>query len=881
MLTHPPEAALPTNAAPAAPLKNSQEHSRTRSCPQMDLSNLPAELERSKSKIAKIDQRRERASGWGSTTSGKAIVSTYHERLTEGFRFALLDAHAGMKAEAELVILLRGLSPELLALVSIQTLLHSVARKDERVHTLKTLGTVAAAECWSHKLTSDETGVAARIARAVKARHSNVKRRLADMNKGVNKAVAAGQLKKSFKSRTWSPDARVVAGAWLWNVVSSSLPEVFSWETDQKGHNTTVLLRLSEASWDIVGSALDRAMISRPVYWPTPSPPKPWAFWADGGSWDDRVNASVLRSYHKDTQASVKHAIKSGQMKPALDALNSLQSVAYKINTQVLEVLEACDAQGIKVKGLTPDDAVRTEKPNAFAWADMDKAQRGRWAHKNAEVDKRNGGFLSDRLLFAEDMKTAFAMLEHPRFYTPMNCDWRGRVYGLSHFNFQREDRVRALFLFADGAEIGTEGLRYLKIHTANTGDFSVTVSGVTGKISKRPLEERVQWCDTNRQQIMNIASDPLVHTEWMLADKPFLHLAACFELSAALAQGSSYITRLPCSFDGSCSGLQHLSAMTRAEEGALVNLTPSLLPQDVYQLIADDAFAAITADLGGENDDLARLFLAYNGNRRTIVKRNVMTYAYSSKKFGMAAQQQVDLMEPLNGEVLDGKLEDHPFEGYQHGPYDKKGVQQPSKAARYLAGHVYEAIITRIHKPAEAMEFLQTISKKLAHEGKPMRWTTPAGIPWINRYHENVIERVSLFLNDGGVKVRAQISVTTGGKKEIDKAKAASACAPNAVHACDASHLLLTTNAACAEGITSIATVHDSFGCLAPQAPRLNAIIREQFTLMYETHDVLAEILAQAHADITDANRHTLPPMITKGNLNLKDVLNAQFAFA
>jgi len=262
-------------------------------------------------------------------------------------------------------------------------------------------------------------------------------------------------------------------------------------------------------------------------------------------------------------------------------------------------------------------------------------------------------------------------------------------------------------------------------------------------------------------------------------------------------------------------------------------------------------------------------------------VKRNVMTYAYSSKKFGMAAQQQVDLMEPLNDEVTDGKMEEHPFEGYQHGPYDKKGTQQPSKAARYLAGHVYEAIINRIHKPAEAMEFLQTIAKKMAHEGKPVKWTTPVGIPWINRYHENVVERVSLFLNDGGVKVRAQISVTTGGRKEIDKAKAANGVAPNFVHALDASHLLLTANAAGAAGISSIATVHDSFGCLAPQAGRFNAIIREQFALMYENHDVLAEILAQASCDITDANRNKLPEMPQYGNLNLKDILNADFAFA
>lgn len=257
------------------------------------------------------------------------------------------------------------------------------------------------------------------------------------------------------------------------------------------------------------------------------------------------------------------------------------------------------------------------------------------------------------------------------------------------------------------------------------------------------------------------------------------------------------------------------------------------------------------------------------------------MTYAYSSKKFGMASQQQVDLMEPLARDVLEGKYEEHPFEGYQHGPYDKHGNAMPSKGSNYIAGHIFNAIERRIHKPAEAMKFLQTIAKAMAHEGKPVMWTSPVGIPWINRYHAPEMTSVELYLNDCGVKVRTQVLLTTGSKKAIDKDKAANGVAPNFVHALDAAHLLLVSNAAAAAGITSIATVHDSFGCLAPQAAQFNKIIREQFALMYETHDVLTEIHEQASCDLTDANRNKLPDLLTYGNLNLKDILNADFAFA
>jgi DNA-directed RNA polymerase len=65
---------------------------------------------------------------------------------------------------------------------------------------------------------------------------------------------------------------------------------------------------------------------------------------------------------------------------------------------------------------------------------------------------------------------------------------------------------------------------------------------------------------------------------------------------------------------------------------------------------------------------------------------------------------------------------------------------------------------------------------------------------------------------------------------------------APNFVHALDASHLIRVVNAAASEGITSLAVVHDSFGCLAPQARELHRIIRKQLALLYDW-DVLADL--------------------------------------
>jgi DNA-directed RNA polymerase, mitochondrial len=85
---------------------------------------------------------------------------------------------------------------------------------------------------------------------------------------------------------------------------------------------------------------------------------------------------------------------------------------------------------------------------------------------------------------------------------------------------------------------------------------------------------------------------------------------------------------------------------------------------------------------------------------------------------------------------------------------------------------------------------------------------------------------------------------------------------------------------AAVSEGITSIATVHDSFGCLPSRAERFRKVIREEFVRMYEDNDVLQGILDWARKDLGANTKglHDEPP--ARGSLDIKKVLDAEFAF-
>jgi DNA-directed RNA polymerase len=263
-------------------------------------------------------------------------------------------------------------------------------------------------------------------------------------------------------------------------------------------------------------------------------------------------------------------------------------------------------------------------------------------------------------------------------------------------------------------------------------------------------------------------------------------------------------------------------------------------------------------------------------GVGRKEVKRNVMTFAYSSKKAGMANQQDEDLMEPLRLDVLKGKRDEHPFG--EDGRRRNKNV--PSYAARYLAKRTYEAITSVVKKPAEAMAFLQSLARAVAHEGKALEWVTPLGLPWVNRYHVAEMKRVRLYLHDRGVKRRYTALLTVGDRKEIDKDRAANGVSPNFIHACDGAHLGLTVNAGAREGMNYFALVHDSFGCHAAWAERFQGIIREQFVETYEKHDVLAEVFERAKCVLSEPNLRRLPDRVEYGPLNIKEVLNAKYAF-
>jgi DNA-directed RNA polymerase len=306
---------------------------------------------------------------------------------------------------------------------------------------------------------------------------------------------------------------------------------------------------------------------------PAAERPAPWKQVSQGGlssSSNAWARVSLISGHRRHAEDAVRKAIADRKMQPVLDAVNSLAQTAFRINEPVLAVMKRREEPRIQELSAEAEALAREHERRKLEGQKVEWRER----HKLSELK-------SDLRVWLLDMAAAEILTGRGPFFVPLQIDFRGRINPLPFFNFTRSDCVRSLFLFDRGEQIGEEGLLYLKSHVTGCAD------GNTWSTVERPsnldLDGRVAWTDHNRPLLCKIGNavlrgeDDPVQWEWMLRDisDPYSFIAACHELVQALDEGSSFCTRLPIVFDATCSGLQHMCAMVRAEEGRHVNLAP------------------------------------------------------------------------------------------------------------------------------------------------------------------------------------------------------------------------------------------------------------------------------------------------------------------
>lgn len=640
-------------------------------------------------------------------------------------------------------------------------------------------------------------------------------------------------------------------------------------------------LQLAQEYVDVLAKRAGALAGISPMFQPCVVPPKPWVAITGGGYWaNGRRPLALVRTHSKKGLMRYEDVY----MPEVYKAVNIAQNTAWKINKKVLAVVnEIVNWKNCPVADIPSLE--RQELPPKPDDIDTNEAALKEWKKAAAGIYRLDKARVSRRISLEFMLEQANKFANKKAIWFPYNMDWRGRVYAVPMFNPQGNDMTKGLLTLAKGKPIGEEGFYWLKIHGANCAG-----------VDKVPFPERIAFIEKHVDDILACAKDPINNTWWAEQDSPFCFLAFCFEYAGVAHHGLNYNCSLPLAFDGSCSGIQHFSAMLRDEVGGrAVNLLPSETVQDIYGIVAQKVNEILKQDAinGTPNEmitvtdkdtgeiseklklgtsTLAQQWLAY-GVTRSVTKRSVMTLAYGSKEFGFRQQVLDDTIQP----AIDSG----------------KGLMftQPNQAAGYMAKLIWDAVSVTVVAAVEAMNWLKSAAKLLAAEVKDKKtkeilrhrcavhWTTPDGFPVWQEYRKPLQKRLDMiFLG----QFRLQPTINTLKDSGIDAHKQESGIAPNFVHSQDGSHLRMTVVYAHEKyGIESFALIHDSFGTIPADAGKLFKAVRETMVLTYENNDVLADFYDQFADQLHETQLDKMPPLPKKGNLNLQDILKSDFAFA
>ena len=667
------------------------------------------------------------------------------------------------------------------------------------------------------------------------------------------------QRKYAMTVLNWSEQERLLLGTKLIEIVEETTGLIERQRHSEGSKDTPMYVQFTPETVEWLDRQHARCELMAPIHMPMIAPPKDWSNPYKGAYYSDAIKLRLIKTRSRGYLDELGNI----NLSNVYSAVNAIQATRWSINRSVLDVMKQLWEEGGAVAGLPRrHDEALPPRPEGIT-ADMGKENMTldqqealkMWKGEAAQVHCANAEMRCDRVTLNQKLWIGERFVDEAAIYFPHTLDFRGRVYPVaSYVTPQADDTGKALLRFADGKALGDDGAFWLAVHLANL--FGV---------DKVSFEDRVQWVQDNEERILEAALSPCDHVDfWGEADSPFCALAAMFEwagykLHEKLNRGHEFVSHLPIAMDGSCSGLQHFSALLRDEVGgAAVNLVPQKKPADIYTAVAKRA--QVVSDASASGNEVAAAWVGKVG--RKIAKQPTMTMCYSATKFGM--QKQIEsalkgLDGRTSGSYLEGKCDNHP-------------------ASVYMAGVVWDAIGETVIAARTAMDWLQRVSALTATIGLPLRWTAPNGLPILQEYREMLGQRVRVHF--GGQAVKLMLAVES---EKLSAARQKSGVAPNFVHALDSAHLMGTVNLALENGMDQFAMIHDSFAVHACDTTRFNRVIRMAFVEQY-TPDVLAqfrdEIIQQLEVSAPELIEK-MPPLPPRGRLELDAVLDADFFFA
>jgi len=821
------------------------------------------------------------------TEYGHTLLVQGLERFTEGVTEWLnqpIRAGRGGRVQSKLV----GGDPKVVAFIFMKYIINGISKKDMMLQSVLRHAVHNVEDEYRLKqLREDDKLLCKRLIDAHKKRQGKARRL----------ALISGMVDEASKGNVqawqdWDNNAVLQIGAKLLTILMETVGLV-QIVTESKGKRKTVKrLVATQETLDWISQRCEKAGLTSPMYKPLIIEPRDWNLSnLTNGVYYTRHNRPV--KFVKTNSKAYFDELKNSDIDVVLYAVNAMQKTAWSVNKPILKLMNEMYENQVKWCSSIPTMEKEPQPAPLKSFDEATRQEKAAFAQERNRVDVGNRVMDSKKFAFTSMLKTASEFSQYDEFFFGYQLDFRGRVYSVSSYNCMGPDEMKATLQFAKGKALGKDGWKWLAIHLANVGDFDKKGRPTKiAPISKAPFEERVQWVMDNEQWILDCVENPWENRKWVDADKPFLFMAAAMEWQGFLEQGDSFVSHIPASMDGSCSGLQHLAMAMKCKTTAKsVNLIPNEQPQDVYQIVADKVVKKLIEDSQqpfehwGEPvlnnmgvrvpnyTELALEWLKYGFGRKEA-KRSVMTYSYGSKQYGFKEQIIEDVMRPLKRECVN-TCQDFPF-SYDDG----------YRAANYVSRHLWDAVVDTVKRPAILMEWLTSTANKVAKtkftmqdgskQTMPVRWTTPLGFPVVQSYYNSDSHRVKTNIH--GTLVFMTMSKETD---QICSRKSSQGMAPNVVHSWDAAHLQLCVARAKQEGIDAFMLIHDSFGTHCADTGRFGGIIREAMVEMYETSDVVHDLYLELRRQLLPEDVDDLPLPPSKGSLERHVALESRYSFA
>lgn len=616
----------------------------------------------------------------------------------------------------------------------------------------------------------------------------------------------------------WTRRQRIACGSMIIEIIHKRTGLItFTEKTHRKrkAYKPQRMVELSDETRQWIEGYDQHREVLLPFWMPMLESPLPWKSVYGGGYDVGEGDGLPLLPFIRCSNRSVLR--EAPEMPEVYKAVNTIQETPFRVNGQILNVLEWAWENDKRI-GLPPREDI--EPPNYLRDdASVDEVRDFRDARREAFAFNRSQR--SKRILINRILMLG-RKFSDKRLFFPCSLDFRGRVYQIPSFlTYQGPDHCRGLLHFFRGERIkNDDDLKWLAIHGANC--FG---------LDKVSYEKRVEWSDEFTKKAVAIAKDPYSNQDWVDADEPWQFLAWCFEWGAYHTRVTkNFETHLPCAMDATNSGLQLLSLLARDDLGCVAtNVAPTDEPQDIYEVVATHTKGKLEQD-ATQSHKFASKWLEFGMNRK-MSKRPVMCYSYGLTPYSnrdYVKQWYFDCLQDRGMSCLFGRRNVYP-------------------AIKYLANHLWDSIEEVLTKPRQVMDWFQQVATLKAKENQPITWTAPSGFVVKQDYKQQTSRKVSTWLSGSLSAVRFKDDTDA-----IDSRKQSNGISPNVIHSLDAAGLVKTVNEAHLRGIDDFAVIHDSYATHSPKCPVLADSIKDSFSAMF-SESILDSLASEWKMDGTD----------------------------